>query len=236
MSVRSLTRAIVFGGLFIIGVAAAQADITWNAYDGFISGPDAQSAGNTWQYSYNANGDNNAGYTLLDRWGSNGNSVPFNGWTRGGEPDGFYNQVVLKNTTAAEIQVHPYPGLTSTIGWLSPITGNVNASFSMIDRNDGGGEGVEYWLYKSGAAGSAFLKHGFVTNGGSTGGTITQSDISVAAGDMLYLRVGPGTLDSHGHDLTGVAFAVTQVPEPSTAMLISAGLLGLLCYAWRKRK
>jgi hypothetical protein len=234
MSVRRLAQAIVVGMMFVFGAAAAQADVTWNAYDGFISGPTAQSASNTWQYSYNPNGDNNSGYTLLDRWGDNGDGVAIDGWTRSAD-DYWHNQVVLKNPAASELQVHPLPGFATTIGWLSPIAGTVNASFSVTDRNGGGGDGVEYWLYKSNALASASLKHGFVDNGQDwTSGPITQSGISVAAGDMLYLRVGPGIADSHGHDMTGVTFAVTAVPEPGTLVLIGTGLIGLLCYAWRK--
>lgn len=237
MSVRRLAQAIVVGAVFLAGVAAAQADVVWDAYEGFISGPIAQSGSNTWQYSYNANGNNNAGYTLLDRWGDNGDGIAFDGWTRSVD-DYWHNQVVAKNTDAGEIQVHPLPGFTSTIGWLSPVAGVVNASFSVTDRNGGGGDGVEYWLYKSNDLASAFLKHGFVDNGPDwTSGTINQSGISVVAGDMLYLRVGPGTADSHGYDLTGIAFAITSsVPEPSTLSLIATGLIGLLCYAWRKQK
>ena len=33
-----------------------------------------------------------------------------------------------------------------------------------------------------------------------------------------------------------MAFAITTVPEPGTLMLLGSGLMGLLCYAWRKRK
>jgi len=34
--------------------------------------------------------------------------------------------------------------------------------------------------------------------------------------------------------LTAAGFTV--VPEPSTLVLLAAGLLGLLCYAWRRRR
>ena len=34
----------------------------------------------------------------------------------------------------------------------------------------------------------------------------------------------------------GFSVGVGVVPEPSTLVLLAAGLLGLACYAWRKRK
>ena len=34
---------------------------------------------------------------------------------------------------------------------------------------------------------------------------------------------------------TWAGFQVASVPEPSTLVLLASGLIGLLCYAWRKR-
>jgi len=41
------------------------------------------------------------------------------------------------------------------------------------------------------------------------------------------------------HPMTGdsmaLAFVITAIPEPSTLVLLAVGLLGLLCYAWKRR-
>jgi hypothetical protein len=42
-----------------------------------------------------------------------------------------------------------------------------------------------------------------------------------------------------GIDISGVQFQgdfTTGIPEPSTLFLVASGLVGLLCYAWRKRR
>lgn len=216
MSVRSFAQALVFCGALLIGVTAAQAGVIWNAYDGFISGPTSQATSNTWQYLYNDTGDNNSGYTLLERWGDNGDGIAIDGWTSTNPTDTWHNEVVLKDADSGEILLHPFkepttgtPDYTATIGWLSPMTGKVNVDFSVTDRNGGGGDGVEYWLYKSGVAADSYLYKGAVDNGEDwTSGPISIDDISVDLGDMLYLRV--GARDTYNYDLTGVNFVVTQ--------------------------
>jgi len=34
----------------------------------------------------------------------------------------------------------------------------------------------------------------------------------------------------------GGSFTIPPIPEPSTLLLLASGLVGLLCYAWRKRR
>jgi hypothetical protein len=45
-----------------------------------------------------------------------------------------------------------------------------------------------------------------------------------------------GTCLSEGRVLAHYNAGITMVPEPTSAALLGAALLGLLAYAWRKRK
>jgi hypothetical protein len=215
--------------------SAAASTMSWKAYDDFIAGPTAQSSGNVWQYLQNANGDNNSGYTLFDKWAPTGAGM--DGWTSTSPDDGWF--FVAKDTANGEMRVSPWgtasqSKLATTIAWKSPIAGLVEASFSVTDRDATyAADGVQYWLYKSGAGNSEYLETGIVGKGGASG-VITHGSIPVAVGDMLYLRVGPNV--TYYNDLTGVTFNVNSIPEPSTIILLGMGLLSLICYAWRKCK
>jgi hypothetical protein len=71
-------------------------------------------------------------------------------------------------------------------------------------------------------------------------GTGLGSSMVYAQGPQLYFGDGAGsyggTVDMDYLRLTAGAWSPNQTPEPSMLALLTAGLVSLLAYAWRKRK
>ena len=102
----------------------------------------------------------------------------------------------------------------------------------------------------------------FTANSGAGSGALSWEDLTrgdtsfTAVGGMTALSLGLTTtgvappsawnmictrVDTDASDVTKTAFDnlnpnVNAVPEPGTLALLASGLIGLLCYAWRKRK
>jgi hypothetical protein len=79
---------------------------------------------------------------------------------------------------------------------------------------------------------------GTVSTGGLQGVSVTDDTGTV--GTYRYLRFDVSPSDT-GNKLTGAStfygeIDVVAVPEPSTLALLAGGVLGLIAYAWRKRK
>ena len=68
-----------------------------------------------------------------------------------------------------------------------------------------------------------------VVNVGSYTGTMTDLGLM----DHLHLAI---TTPSSIYVGRVDEYRISQIPEPSTLALLATGLVGLLCYAWRKRR
>ena len=64
---------------------------------------------------------------------------------------------------------------------------------------------------------------------------VDVSQATVAGTKSLYIDL-QGTVSSVFYCRVGEIQAYAPVPEPASMVLVSAGLLGLMAYAWRKRK
>jgi hypothetical protein len=65
-------------------------------------------------------------------------------------------------------------------------------------------------------------------------GDINEGEPAIYLGNLTSGSVGTTQIDYFR--MTSGAFAPMSTPEPGTIVLLSTGLLGLLAYAWRKRK
>jgi hypothetical protein len=74
------------------------------------------------------------------------------------------------------------------------------------------------------------------TNGTAPGDYVVFHNVpSSLLGTSFMIQVGGGANSTEYGILNGVQL-VQGVPEPGTIVLLGTGLIGLLCYAWRKRR
>ena len=183
---------------------------------------DENTSSDTWQYYRTDAGV--AGYTL--------NTNLFD-WGGGQYAWANYSQDnYVCNIPSLPTQLDMAPSLQdAAIGWMSPITGKVDVSYSLTMPNIVGQttNGIETGCFRArpswAMASSPRVKRT---------GSLIAPNLSVEPGDMLYLRIGDN--GGYGYDDTRFTMTVTSVPEPTAVVLLATGLLGLLAYAWKKQK
>ena len=129
-------------------------------------------------------------------------------------------------------------GTTLTDGdlrWTAPQAGKYNVSALWTDLGNGptqypGTEGVQVTLAKNGVS----LFGAFVALEDNIPSASTSQQVTLAAGDTLDFVV--NSRGSQWNDVTQLDATIQSVPEPSALVLLAVGLIGLLAYAWRKRK
>jgi hypothetical protein len=124
-----------------------------------------------------------------------------------------------------------YVGRTIRVGIMADCTSNTTAESFMGLR-------IAQTVGGSGDSGVISLRSG----GGGSAGVSPEMyffDITgVSPGDRfaVYGLNNVGGTSGIGGYLGSMSLDASPVPEPSTMMLMAGGLLGLLAYAWRKRK
>ncbi len=149
------------------------------------------------------------------------------------------------------------PGYTYSLSFWSGVQSGQYGSYSVtltpnagtLTGNTTGSPMTWYSFAQSGSALTGALKatqsgnnqvDGWGTTAATGNGGWVQFTASFTAGatttSVTLLFNNPTATYSEGACLDNVDVEQTATPEPGTLALLAAGLAGLLCYAWRKRR
>ena len=207
-----LSVAAIAAALVACTTASATPAHSWNLsrsmMNGFTSNPFGE--GQVWTAMYDAVGEtlNPAKYQPMPNFVSNYDGRPNDAWTFPPShslivqaPTGTFllgnNPPIQRGTPL----MHPGPGKSSVIRWMSPINGQVQVLARVSDANAGCGNGVTWAVLRDGVS----VASGTLANG--VNGDVVQLSLPVQSsnggygGTALYFVVSPNG-NNHQCDTT----------------------------------
>jgi sugar lactone lactonase YvrE len=127
------------------------------------------------------------------------------------------------------------------------VAGTTTALASLINSSDRGEIAVNrvtgniYVAERAAKAVQEFTSGGTLIQSwdtwGDAGSQVSYSGTSPSFGEIWGIAVNSATNNIYVADQSGKVMVFNEaVPEPSTVVLLTMGLIGMLAYAWRKRK
>ena len=153
-------------------------------------------------------------------------NVNIEGWQLGSNVPGlYYNTSGTQQDSgstrwlANELIMHPGSSKYSVLRFTSPATDTYTLSATVTGASlDAGGATTDAHVFVNGVESfAAVTVSGYR---GNSGGGFSSSNLPLAAGDTVELRLGSN--GTFGSDSTGVSFVIAPVPEPATVLTVAA--------------
>ncbi len=231
----------LFTGMFL-GNMNVEAGAVWSAVDDFST--TTNTVASTWSYRAANDVVRDGDYQLIPTFGESfsawdpstsfwhhPSTYPTVGVNNSGNPINWIGTASPFVWPDGTIWMHPSntPGL-AVVSWLSPsdMTVDVDFTFADMDPNGlgNGGDGINWFVDLNDASG--LLASGFIPEAGGSTGVLSLANLSLNAGDRINFIVDPnGNFSFDSTALQATISEVEIVPEPSTAVLVLCGLIGL---------
>jgi hypothetical protein len=235
------TRIVLIGAVVLGWAVCAQATtITYNAATDFSA---SSNPNGVWSYGTISSSVPFSAFTTGRTWVGRSPSLPgIDGWDNGiVGVDAGYDPSVTHNSTTGSISAFGFTwpenalaldsyGSSENSGypdvrWTAPTARVIDISATFTDIRDVPGDFATAYVRVNGGG---FQSLGLAN---STDISWSNTGMEVLAGDTIdFLAVGATVT------MLQATISQTVVPEPSSMVLLAASLLGLLAYAWRKRR